>query len=139
MQVIARCRQISPSHTCHWRQRDCSSRSTVAEMRRVRESAASWTALACTTSHRQRVGWHGSHRLVRACRLRWKPVEFHEHSPPREHIRYRCHVSQQASENCLGPLLQTLIHPLWRATKVDARPTRRIRARVWTRVRGCGF
>ena len=39
----------------HWWQRSCSSRSTSAAMRCVRESAASWTALASETSHRQRV------------------------------------------------------------------------------------
>ena len=39
-----------------------------------------------------------------------------------------CHYSQQASEDRVGPLLQTLDHSFWRAAKVDSRSRRRIRA-----------
>ena len=42
------------SHTCHWWQRSCSSRSTPVAMRCVRESATSWTPFARKTSHGQR-------------------------------------------------------------------------------------
>ena len=63
LQVFAKCTPFTPSLesyafqscTCHWRQRGCSSRTTAAAMRCLRESKSSWTPLACTTSHRQRV------------------------------------------------------------------------------------
>ena len=41
------------SHTCHWWQRSCSSRSTPVAMRCVRESTTSWTPFARKTSHGQ--------------------------------------------------------------------------------------